>query len=101
MKHSQSVAAAAADAAAADANCSKALLLVQVEVLRVSRIMFDPLSEKLPCRCNLPAQDCVRLFRWIPSSKILIHDLAHETILPVNSILVVFPVAVVVHLPWY
>ena len=70
MRHSQSVAAAAADAAAAAAdaaaandNYSKVSPMVQVAVLGVSRITFDPLSEKLPCRCNRPAQDCVRVLR--------------------------------------
>ena len=65
MKYSQSVAASAANAAAANANYSKESPKVQVEVLGVSRTTFDLLSEKLPCRCNLPAQDCVRLLRQI------------------------------------
>ena len=56
MKNSQSVAAAAAAAAAANVNSSQ-------RVLGVSQITFNPLSKKLPCRCNLPAQDCVRLLR--------------------------------------
>ena len=44
--------------------------------------MFDHRSEKFPCRCNLPAQDSVRLLRWILLAQIRILDLKHETILP-------------------
>ena len=45
------------EAAAANANYSKESPKVQVEVLGVTLITVDPLSEKLPCRCNLSAQD--------------------------------------------
>ena len=40
--------------------------------------MFDLRSEKLPCRCNLQAQDCVRLLRLISFAKIVIL-FVHET----------------------
>ena len=53
---------------------------MQVEVLRVFRIMFDLLFEKLPCRGNLQAQDRVRWSRLILFAKIVILDLVLETI---------------------
>ena len=54
-------------------------------MLSVFRIMFDLRSEKLPCRCNLQAQDCVRLLRLISFAKIVILDLVHETILSIKQ----------------
>ena len=45
-------------------------------------MLFDLLSLKLLYKCNQPAQDCLRLLRWISFAKIVIDDLAHGMILP-------------------
>ena len=49
-------------------------------MLGAFRVMFDLLFETLPCRRNLPAQECVRLSRQISFAKIVILDLVRETI---------------------
>ena len=51
-------------------------------MLRVFRIKFDLRFEKSPCRCDLPAQDRVRVWHLISFAQIEVLDLVLETILP-------------------
>ena len=71
----------------------------QVEGLRVFRIVFDLRSEKSLNRCNLAAQDCVRLLHLISPARIAILDLVLRTVYPINGVLIMFPIAVIMHLP--
>ena len=69
-------------AAAVIANCTQVSPLAQVEGLRFFRTVFDVRFEKLPCRCNSPAQECVRWLHSISSARIEILDLVLGTIFP-------------------